>query len=281
MFQSFRRKPDTSFLDFAVKRFRRIYFPFLGWCVIYLIASDLKRQFVTHAEPVSLSWSVFLVGTSLQHWFLPFLLIVSLLLFPLCKFLAHRRTSMRRMTVRTIGAALAAVGLVIALARFPWNEAGNSDQAVGEFYWFAVLSWQALPALFWGLAIAVFDAPRGMARHICGVIGGIVLIVSTAVVLMHGRNLLLENLAGIGAMFVAILPWDSVVIRRLAVWGGGAYGIYLAHALFVEAFFAIVAKAHLQDSSISRLGQFIATLVLSIATVWILNRSKWTRWLNG
>ena len=281
MFQSFRRKPNTSFVSFTINRFRRIYFPFLGWCFIYLIASDLKRRFVTHAGPVRLSWSVFLIGTSLQLWFLPFLLIVSLPLFPVSMFLARRRISMRQMTVTTITVVLAVLGLVIALAPFPWNEPSDSGQTLGEAYWFAVLSWQALPALFWGLAVAVVDGPRGMARLLCGVIGAIVLVVTTAVVLIHGRNTLLENLAGIGALFVAIMPWNSVLIGRLAVWGAAAYGIYLAHALFVEAFFAIVRKAHLPDSAPARLGQFFATLLLTTETVWILNRSKWTRWLNG
>jgi peptidoglycan/LPS O-acetylase OafA/YrhL len=71
------------------------------------------------------------------------------------------------------------------------------------------------------------------------------------------------------------------MIRRLALWGTAAYGIYLSHALFVEAMFAIAGRAHLADSIPLKITEFFAALLLSAATVWVLNRSKGTRWLNG
>ena len=85
LYQSIRRNPDQDFFSFATRRTRRIYLPFLAWSVIYLLAKNLKRHFVSHQPPVPPGWSFFIAGTSLQLWFLPFLLVATVIMFPVCR----------------------------------------------------------------------------------------------------------------------------------------------------------------------------------------------------
>ena len=280
LMRSLRRKPQIPFGDFAARRFRRLYLPFLGWDVVYLISSDLKRRFVSHLPMSPLDAGLLWSGSSLQLWYLPFLLIASLAVFLPCQWIARRRSTMPPVEVRSIAAALTLIGLVVAVCPVPWAWTTPPNTTLNSIRVLVVLSWQTLPALFWGLALAIVDLPTGNARSLMAAVG-LILLFATEASIVNGRNTLLENLAGIGAMGIALLPWDSAAIRRAATAGGIAYGIYLAHVLFIEAMFALAPRAHISNSVPLKIIEFFAAIVLSVALVWSLNRSKWTRWMTG
>src|SRR5690606_5286044 len=109
-----------------------------------------------------------------------------------------------------------------------------------QAYW-----WMALPAAFWGVAIAVFTQhARASYRNnrvvpLCGLA---VFNLGTAVTWHAGRNTLAENLSGVGFLVFALGPWQGNFIRRCAGLGTLAYGIYLSHLLFIKICEAVVAK---------------------------------------
>jgi peptidoglycan/LPS O-acetylase OafA/YrhL len=279
--QGFLRRPNISFIDYASKKVRRLYFPFLGWSLIYLLSSEFKRRYLTHTAPVPMHWAILWVGSSLQLWFLPFILFVSIISFPFLRFLAPRRATMRPITIGAIAVALIVAGVAIALVPLPLKGVPERETNASATYILAQQSWATLPALLWGFALAVIELPRGRARKVLAVSGGILFLVSTSLILARGRNGLLENMAGISAMIFCLAPWDSHWIRQLARWGTAAYGIYLAHVLFIEGMFALLAHAKIQTTLAITFAEFTIALVLSAALVWTLNRSKYTQWLNG
>jgi peptidoglycan/LPS O-acetylase OafA/YrhL len=274
MLRSARRKPDQRFADFAARRARRLYVPFLGWDVIYFVASNAKRHWVSHQPVLRPQISMLCAGTSLQLWFLPFLLIAMLGLFPLCRWIAASPPRARPI----VAAALTGAGLCLAFVRQPGPALGN-DMTPTEY--FLLMAWGTLPAVFWGLALSTLKMPAPSGRRVVAVFGLLVLVAATAAVLIGGRSVLLENLAGIGALAAALMPGDWNWLRWPAKWGRDAYGIYLAHVLFVEAIFAVVALRGLENSIPLKLAEFGLTFLLSCALVWTLNRWRGTRWLNG
>jgi peptidoglycan/LPS O-acetylase OafA/YrhL len=138
-----------------------------------------------------------------------------------------------------------------------------------------------LPALFWGLAIGIGGLPTISIRRILAIVGFVAAFLTTLFIVMRGRNIFLENIAGIGALLAAFWPGHSPLFRLPAALGKDAYGVYLVHVLFIEAMFAIVARGHIPNSIPLKLAEFAIALILSYATVWLLNRSKWTSWVNG
>src|SRR4051794_32614364 len=76
---SLRRYPERTLPQYAAKRFKRLYFPFITWSIIYLLAHSLKRV-LSHEAPLPLHLSVLWTGTEYHLWFLPFLLIASLVM---------------------------------------------------------------------------------------------------------------------------------------------------------------------------------------------------------
>ena len=115
---------------------------------------------------------------------------------------------------------------------------------------------------------------------IIATLGVIVIIGATGWIFHAGRNAALENLAGIAALAAAMGPWDGPFIRLAARFGKHAYGIYLAHLLFLELFFAILAAQASRIPGPCAL-EFAAALGFSYALVWLLSQWRGTRWLTG
>jgi peptidoglycan/LPS O-acetylase OafA/YrhL len=275
LYQNVRRRPNQDFFGFAAKRAKRIYLPFLGWSVIYLLSSNLKRHFVSHQPLEPLEWSFFIAGTSLQLWFLPYILVATVGLFPICRATVGLALSNRRI----IAVVLILIAGTIAFlpAPLPHETPPNNNVAAARYV--ALMSWETLPALLAGLAMAMLGLHVGM--KITAMLGVIVLIGATAWVLTQGRNIPIENLAGLATLAAAMGPGNGPLIRLAARGGRYAYGIYLAHALFLEAFFAALGARHIRSSTPQKVAMFAAALGLSYALVWLLNQWRGTRWLTG
>jgi len=275
LYQNIRRKPDQNFFGFAIKRVRRIYLPFLGWRVIYLLSSNLKRHFVSHQPFEPLGWSFFIAGTSLQLWFLPYILVATVGLFPVCRIAVGLRPPTRQIFL----VVLILIAGAIAFLPAPWPGETPPNDNVAAARYVVFMSWETLPALLAGLAVAMLGLHPRM--KITATLGVIVLIGATAWIFTQGRNIPIENLAGIATLAAAMGPWNGPLIRLAARGGRYAYGIYLAHALFLEAFFAALGARHIRSTTPQKIVMFTAALGLSYALVWLLNQWRGPRWLTG
>ncbi len=83
MVDSLRRKPDVRFFGYLVRRFQRLYCPFLAWTVIYFLLRDAKFLAKGRGEFVPIGPYLLIIGSTHHLWFLPFLFATSVLLFPL------------------------------------------------------------------------------------------------------------------------------------------------------------------------------------------------------
>src|SRR6266480_3487909 len=64
LFHRLSSTPPPTYGAYALKRFRRLYFPFLAWSLIYLLIRDVKRFFV-HQSLLDWHFTRLLAGTSL------------------------------------------------------------------------------------------------------------------------------------------------------------------------------------------------------------------------
>ena len=158
LYEGLRRNPDRDFGAFAVKRVKRIYFPFLAWSVIYLLATEMKRHFVSHQPIVPFDWSFFFSGTSLQLWFLPFILVALVGLFPVCRWVVRLPTA----GVRMVGVGLILVAAVICFLPTPLPGVGGLGEEMPAARYVVTMSWETLPALLVGLALPMVGVYRGI-----------------------------------------------------------------------------------------------------------------------
>lgn len=104
------RKPELQFKEFFYKRLTRLWVPFFIWTIIY----TLTMGFVV---PVIFGWNRFdfpppngfltrLLSGYLHLWFLQFLFLASLLVYPAVKFFSQKKTPRRKIVVSCILAAI-------------------------------------------------------------------------------------------------------------------------------------------------------------------------------
>src|SRR5262245_31367016 len=77
--RSFRRNPHRPFHRYVADRIYRLYLPFLAWSAIYLVARDLKHLFIVRDGAVHASVPELWIGTAHHLWFLPLLLVVTIM----------------------------------------------------------------------------------------------------------------------------------------------------------------------------------------------------------
>ncbi len=275
LFHRLSSSPPPPYGTYALKRFRRLYIPFLAWSLIYLLIRDVKRHFL-HESLLDVPFTRLLAGTSMQFWFLPFIFIATVVCFPL----ARRVQRMGHMKLLLAAFALAA-GVSVAFLPRPVA----SNDVIADYFLYSI--WIFTPSIFFaiGLGIIYSYLPPKVRTSPFLALAGILLTASCILSLWLLRNTghplpaLPRNLAGIGWLMVALVPYRGRLVRFLAPLGQYSYGIFLVHPLFVSSLQSLASTLHIPAAA------WLDILVVAIAypasalLTAILRSQRWTRWL--
>ncbi|MBN1911775.1 MAG: acyltransferase [Pirellulales bacterium] len=270
VFEGIRHRPDRTWGQYARGRLARIGLPFVAWTLVGLayqacLAWGLGRP--VEWKGVRLLWE----GSTYNLWFLSFLLAVNLAVFPL-GMATHDRPRMRG------AVAMAAALLGIAIASVP----GAMVLSIENDYWRFVVC--ALSSVFWGVGLALFwswPASRVLERNASTALGGLLFLAATiGLWRVGGRMPLLESLAGLGVMIVALRPGLGKTPASWRKLGALAFGIYLAHPLFMSVYDGLAKRLPVDRLAWQYdVGLFVLVLGSSVLLAWLLHRYRWTRWL--
>lgn len=274
--ETLRRAPQITIGQFAAKRFRRLYVPFLAWTAIYVLLRDLKCL-ATGQTLVPMGPHLLLVGSTHHLWFLPFLFSASIVFFLVL------RSAVREGPSGAVIAAICAVAAaVVATLPCPCRFRPESTAFFDRLAYLGVLAWDALPATLLGVACArafpmlrrIVGAHAWLAAVALGMLGiGLVSLV------IRGRSIPIETSLG-GMLFASSLgAWRGHLIQLFASMGRYAYGIYLTHVAFVLGIEAMLGRSR-GTVSVWWLGLiFASALAASLLTTHALTRWRATRWL--
>jgi surface polysaccharide O-acyltransferase-like enzyme len=263
------RRKSQSLGEYTINRFRRIYLPFLAWSVIYLLVKLVKKSALPDEANDFPGIEVLWAGTFWHLWFMPFILLVTLGTFVLCRpVVGHAQLEW------AVCVASLVIGAVIACAEPPaW---------VAQDTTFCSMAWNALPGAFWGLSMALAYPGRlklVVDSRITSIIAGCVFLALMAYLCQFGRNMLVENLAGMMFLIAALRPKAPQWVEPLAKFGVVAFGIYLAHPLLIKTCEAVATKLHWPISWPLDVTIFAIAAVGSTWLAWELARHRRTRWL--
>lgn len=142
----------------------------------------------------------------------------------------------------------------------------------------------ALPSVFWGLALSLCHR-RGGWRSIANPVCSVVAALATGFILVEiryvERSLLLENLAGMGILMVALTDRRILGTHWLEEFSPLAFGIYLSHLLVLEIVEAIAFKLAWDVMPKLDIMIFLITAVVSTLATFVLAKSPRLRWLAG
>jgi peptidoglycan/LPS O-acetylase OafA/YrhL len=273
--RSFRKNPNRRLDKYIESRAMRLYVPFLGWSLIYLLARDLKHSVFTNLPPLPIEvWRLW-VGTATHLWFLPMLMIVTIFIGVLSRFCSQYPRV--RWTIIVISAL---VGTVLAIVPRPdWlNHVTNAE---GAFYYNC---WKTLPSVFLGLALAWWMAwqPRELLINpAIGFAGFLMTVMMVGNQIFSGYSRVDRTLSGLGWLIAALADWRGAWVGWLARVGKHAYGIYLSHILFVEGFQAVMHHRGYGASVALDLTTAAFSFLGAVVTTLLIARTPGLRWLNG
>jgi surface polysaccharide O-acyltransferase-like enzyme len=267
VFQGVRRKPQRAFVEYGWNRFVRIYVPFLAWSAVYLGFKAIKSRFLPNQPNDFPGIEVLWLGSFYHLWFMPFILLVSLVAFLVAKIVNGRE---RLQWPVAIAALVAGVALSI------WISPGATN--AGPLDYMA----DALPAMFWAMTIGLVYSraerrlPAIMHR---GYLDVLLFVGSMAWLAVFGRSGPAENMAGASLLLISLRPTDSATLSRAARLPPLAYGIYLSHMLPIKICEALAARSGLELTWQLDCGIFLVSAVSATLIAWLLYQSRWTRWL--
>jgi surface polysaccharide O-acyltransferase-like enzyme len=271
MTQGLKRDPQRSFRAYAETRFRKLYLPFMAWSVVYLIFRDLSRHFVSREPLVGVGPMTFISGGQMHLWFLPFILISSLAAFPIV-----RMALASGARARLISCACALTGLTLTLLPTP---AFAPEVDTTNFYRCA---WFALPAVLWGIAVALSDELVAWLRSrapLSTLIAVVIAALSVTAGVRHGVMVWEKNLAGTAWLLAALsIPrgrWHGVLGR----WAPLAFGLYLVHPLVLGMLRAAMQVARVPQAPWLDVTYFPLAVVLGVAVAWCMRQNRSLRWL--
>jgi surface polysaccharide O-acyltransferase-like enzyme len=275
MFEGQRRGPRRPLGKQAVSRLGRIVPPLVAWSVIYVLARVLKSR-ALHKAPLVPGFFDFIGGSANHLWFLPFVLIVSLLLLPAARALSGAGRAVRwALAVVCVVAA----GIVASVPHYDFY-AAIEDQRVA---FFVDRSVAASPAVFLGLAAALIYPclPARGVRY--GLLASLGLASCVACLVVGYRTggawVGWENAAGLGFFVFALAPWEWPGVARAAGLGRVAYGFYLAHMSPIQGLQVAAAWLRAPASAGADVTIYVLTVVCTLGLVYLLSRSRRTRWL--
>jgi surface polysaccharide O-acyltransferase-like enzyme len=266
---SVRRYPHRTYLKFAYARVVRLYVPFLAWTVIYLLFKAAKAAAAPELTNELPGWEAFWAGGFYHLWFMPFILVISILAFGVARFaIGHASREAAAGMLSLLGA------IVLAFMPPPAWVAG-----VGSW---GKLEWNALPAALAGLALAASCGchPGLVSQRPKSAIASMLVALGCMGWLWYSpRATEAATLAGVSVLIAALACPASLIPRACQALGGLAFGIYLSHLLFIKTAEAIAAKLHWPIDGQLDVAIFLVAVVASTALSYLLSRWRATRWL--
>lgn len=260
---------------FAWHRVIRIITPFVVWSGLYVMARGFNYVMFGHETSLRWSWELLFWGTTYHLWFLPYLVVVTLLTLPLIAMAIGSTRSQR------IGAA---VFLTAALAMmtipFPsWlPQPGGDYQAMRTLY---IRSPGFLLGL--GMGLLWISGVRPVVYRWWGLAVVAACLVGCAAMAMLAPSeqvqFIFARAAALAGLLLAFAAWRGPIANFVGRMGSLGFGVYLCHVLVIEALWAVARSMGVPSGLPADVGMFFVAVAASFWLASMMRQSATLKWL--
>jgi surface polysaccharide O-acyltransferase-like enzyme len=260
---------EASFGNYCMQRAVRLYVPFLLWALFYLGVRMTKHAVAGAGSPITLSPAVLLNGTAHHLWFLPFICLVSIVMFALGRLLIGTTRRQRRWLAGTLLVA----GAAVAFGPDPVDI--RAEEA--PITYFADHALDTLPSVFFGAAAFCLGPLMTSPLWV-----RVSLLASTLLCVLweffNGGSMVGPHIAGASLLLMSITQPNRRWMPPVAQWANLAFVVYLVHVVFVEGLDVIEQRFGGVDSLSADVSVWALALVASALTAKLLSRVRSFRW---
>lgn len=266
-----RKRPERDYGEFAARRFLRLGLPFLAWSALYGLFVQLLPW---------LQWPRFtLVGSLLggSHlWFLAFMVLVSLALFPGLRALARRGWLNHWLALACL---LAAIIWLVWLQK-PLNR--WSLQLIRETSWsFPKLCIRYLSYVPLGISLAIWTDPirRWMSFPLVWIAVLLFGAGGMYVHTIHGPVITARAVYSVSLVLLLLGPFPRGASAVLRPWIEQTYAVYAMHIMFLAfaRYFLLQTEAPVTLGLV--LGGSLVILLVAMVVSLLLARVPGVRWI--
>lgn len=264
--------------EHAFDRFNRLYVPFLYWTAAYLLLRHVKQWAFSGMGEPQVTTAVIVAGSQPHLWFLPFLCACLILAYPFARWGVGNR---KREILLAVMFIVIGAYLTYAAPGFVAEHGGQALPGQPESFLRTVANWtDRLPAFMWGLSLGFLlrRSPASARLPWAWAPACFTLWIGSLLWMTYHDHSggIFQNMAGMGLLSVALLPWPTKWIAPLAAVSVLSYGVYLDHMIFTEMVRTVREAMGWERTFALDIVRYIVSLTCSFGLAWLLR--KW--WLT-
>lgn len=269
------RKPESKFSSFFTTRFKRLWVPLFIWTSVYC----LMWAFVM---PKIFGWNNFVempsveafIGGYMHLWFLQFIFLGSLIVYPLLRWLKSKSEPERIKISVLFFLAAAVYAVVFKLLVLTVQQSLYLSKTSYSSIVFTIQS--SKYAFFIPIAIGLgllSDKINNLYKlnvfRICSLIAVLFTLIFH---LTTENNTLTAPMYGIAVFMAALQPWKRIPFRLVYISAAYSYGIYILHFFLCEALQVLVSKGKHEFDSAAIFSISVLFYVMSFGAAVLLRK---------
>ncbi|HLM60743.1 MAG TPA: acyltransferase [Pyrinomonadaceae bacterium] len=279
---SLTRQPDGDFESFFSRRLKRLWIPLFIWTFAYSLSEAFLFPWLLGADTFGeLPPTVFFTGY--RHlWFLQFIFVGSLLIYPLIKQMTGEPNRSRiKLSTFCFGLSILYGFLFYSFLQnyTDWdNLSPESDMSLRIFVSQAGNYIFYIPVAV-GLAMASGRINELFARARFRRLSLAVVLITMLVHVGTNGVPFSREIYGIAVFLAALQPWEKIRFRGWQILASYSYGIYILHFLPVQILWLVVAAKNIELDGTTVFGVTVIVYFASFAAAVLIRKLFPADWL--
>jgi peptidoglycan/LPS O-acetylase OafA/YrhL len=269
------RKSESKFSIFFTTRFKRLWLPLFIWTSIYcLMWAFVMPKIFGGNDFIEVPSIDAFIGGYMHLWFLQFIFLGSLIVYPLLRWLKSKSEPERIKIAILFFLAAAVYAVIFKLLIQTVQQSLSLSKPSYSLMVFTIQSGKY--AFFIPIAIGIGLLSNKInslyklnAFRICSLIA---VLFTLIVHLTTEKNTLTAPMYGIAVFMAALQPWKRIPFRLIYISAAYSYGIYILHFFLCEALQVLINRGKYELDSAAIFSIAVLFYVMSLGASVLLRK---------
>ena len=270
------RKPNGGFASFLARCLKRLWLPLFIWSFVYSLSEAFIIPVLFGFEPSRELPSLIVFFTGYRHlWFLQFIFLGSLAIYPLVYWLkGERKPMLIKLSLLCFCLSL----LYGFLFYFLLKDYSDRDNFSPEFdinlriFASQAVNYSVYIAVAVGLGLISSKLNNLFARPVFRRSVVIAAITTMPIHIWSNNVPLTREIYGIAVFLAAIQPWEKIASKTWQTLASYSYGIYILHFLPAQILWMLVVYKNYEPGGAAVLGFSLIIYLISFGAAVVIRK---------